>query len=122
MDRREALVKSGSGLGALALVYLLGRDGAASGGEAASANPLAPKPPHFPARATSVISLFMQGGPSQVDSFDPKPELARLDGKPLPASFKSDDLKLQFMSAAGAPEWPSARAMSPASSKCSASR
>ena len=44
----------------------------------------------------------MQGGPSQMDTFDPKPELARLDGQPLPASFKSDDLKLQFMSAAGA--------------------
>src|SRR5262249_57173078 len=49
-----------------------------------------------------VISLFMQGGPSQVDTFDPKPELRRLDGQPLPASFQADDLKLQFMRAAGA--------------------
>ena len=44
----------------------------------------------------------MQGGPSQVDTFDPKPTLHRFDGQPLPDSFKSDDLKLQFMSAAGA--------------------
>ena len=58
--------------------------------------------PRFRPTATRVISLFMQGGPSQMDSFDPKPELQKLDGQPLPASFKSDDLKLQFMSAAGA--------------------
>ena len=108
LTRREALVKSGSGLGAISLAYLLGRDGALASSAGASAvaskqtNPLASKSPNFPARATSVISLFMQGGPAQMDSFDPKSELQRLDGKPLPESFKSDDLKLQFMSAAGA--------------------
>jgi hypothetical protein len=104
LNRREALVKSGSGLGAIALAYLLGRDSAslAQGAAHASTDPLAPRRPHVPARATSVISLFMQGGPAHMDSFDPKPELSRLDGQPLPASFKSDDLKLQFMSAAGA--------------------
>lgn len=107
LTRREALVKSGSGLGAIALGYLLGqqeaRAASSTGAIAAQGiNPLAPKTPHFPAKARSVISLFMQGGPAQMDSFDPKNELQRLDGKPLPASFKSDDLKLQFMSAAGA--------------------
>jgi hypothetical protein len=106
MSRREALVTSGNGLGAIALAYLLGRDaalGAATpnGGEPL-VNPLASRSPHFPARAKCVISLFMQGGPSHVDAFDPKPELSRLDGQPLPASFKSEDLKLQFMAAAGA--------------------
>jgi hypothetical protein len=96
VSRRELLVKAGSGLGAVALGYLLGRSDVWAG------NPLAPRPPHFSAKARSVISLFMQGGPSQVDTFDPKPELKRLDGKPLPASFQADDLKLQFMRAAGA--------------------
>jgi hypothetical protein len=108
LNRREAIARSGSGLGAMALGFLLSRDGAlaaelsacdATGPE--RANPLAARKPHFPARARAVISLFMQGGPAQMDSFDPKPELQKLDGKPLPASFKSDDLKLQFMSATG---------------------
>jgi hypothetical protein len=107
LTRREALVKSGAGLGAMALAHLIARDGAiaatnVSGSPAIEINPLAVKRPHFQPTARAVISLFMQGGPSQMDTFDPKPELARLDGKPLPDSFKSDDLKLQFMSAAGA--------------------
>jgi hypothetical protein len=106
LTRREALLKSGSGVGAMALAWLLGRDGAraatASGGAGAPhINPLSGKQPHFAPKAKCVISLFMQGGPSQMDTFDPKPELQKLDGKPLPASFKSEDLKLQFMSAAG---------------------
>ena len=51
------------------------------------AGPLAPKPTHFPARAKRVILLFMEGGPSQVDLIDYKPELIRFQGKPIPASF-----------------------------------
>ena len=54
---------------------------------AAPTNPLAPKPPHFKARAKRVIFLFMSGGPSHVDLFDPKPELIRLAGQPIPESF-----------------------------------
>src|SRR4051812_18574195 len=105
LTRRQALVRSGSGLGAIALGFLLERDGVAASSPAMDIqphNPLAPRMPHFAPLARSVISLFMQGGPSQMDSFDPKPELQKLDGKSLPASFKSEDLKLQFMSAAGA--------------------
>jgi hypothetical protein len=106
LTRRQALARSGSGLGAVALGYLLGRDTALvaatrGGASPAGVNPLAPKQPHFQPTAKAVISLFMQGGPSQMDTFDPKSELQKLDGKPLPASFKSDDLKLQFMSATG---------------------
>src|SRR6266853_4015577 len=52
-----------------------------------SSNPLAAKPPHFPAKAKSVIFLFLVGGPSQVDLFDPKPELTKRHGQPLPESF-----------------------------------
>src|SRR5262249_49727972 len=51
---------------------------------ARATNPLAPKPPHFPPRARRVIFLFMNGGPSHVDTFDPKPMLAQQAGKPLP--------------------------------------
>src|SRR5262245_51202508 len=49
------------------------------------ADPLAPKEPHFPAKARHVVHLFMNGGPSQVDTFDPKPALDKLHGQPLPA-------------------------------------
>src|SRR5919206_23931 len=57
---------------------------AAADGVGRSANPLAPRPPHLPAKARSVIFLFMYGGPSQVDTFDYKPRLQRDDGKELP--------------------------------------
>ena len=57
-------------------------------------NPLAAKAPHFPATAKNVIFLFMHGGPSHLDTFDPKPALARLDGQHVPASFGS--VQLQF--------------------------
>src|SRR6476619_8470655 len=77
ISRRQRLQNSAVGFGYLALASLLSN-------ETAAANPLAPKPPHFPARAKRVIFLFMKGGPSQVDTFDPKPLLERDDGKPLP--------------------------------------
>ncbi|MEO8663011.1 MAG: DUF1501 domain-containing protein [Bryobacteraceae bacterium] len=64
---------------------------------ASSSNPLAPKPPHWPAKAKSVIYLFMQGGPSHVDSFDPKPLLQKYDGQPIPPSFDAQGLNLQFI-------------------------
>src|SRR4029450_12693723 len=52
-------------------------------GEPKSVDPLSPKPPHFAPKAKRVIFLFMQGGPSRIDTFDPKPRLTRDDGKPL---------------------------------------
>src|SRR3954465_6411142 len=92
-DRREFLFRSGGGISGLALAYLLERDGllsAAPAGPAdvcaapaAGVNPSAPKPPHFKPRATAVISLFMGGGWSQVDTFDPKPALAKYAGEPI---------------------------------------
>src|SRR5262249_28502485 len=60
-----------------------------------AANPLAPKAPHFAARAKHVIFLFMQGGPSQIDTFDPKPLLNKMHGQPLPPSVIAG-LQLQF--------------------------
>ena len=86
--RREFLNRAGSGLGALALGYLLGQDGRLPPmAAAATVNPLAPKQPHHPPKATSVIWLFMEGGPSHVDLFDPKPMLEKLAGQPMPDSF-----------------------------------
>jgi hypothetical protein len=82
--RREFLWEAGAGFTGVALAALLSDDGFFSRAAAASANPLAPKQPHFPARAKSVIFLFMYGGPSQVDTFDYKPKLYELDGKTVP--------------------------------------
>ncbi len=78
-DRRQFLQRAGAGLGMLALADLLGDRESRAGDE--PADPLAPKPTHIPARAKSVIWLMMEGGPSAVDLFDPKPELDRQDGK-----------------------------------------
>lgn len=90
--RREFLWEAGAGFTSVALAGLLSNDnffnGAMAAEPATDANPLAPKPPHFAAKATSVIFLFMYGGPSHVDTFDHKPELFRLDGKTIPVKTK----------------------------------
>ncbi|HWG44799.1 MAG TPA: DUF1501 domain-containing protein [Gemmataceae bacterium] len=88
-SRRDFLARAGGGLGLLALLDLLERD--AHGAEKATpnlANPLMARRPHAPAPARSVIWCFLDGGPSHLDLFDPKPTLTKLDGKPLPGSFK----------------------------------
>src|SRR5690242_14091083 len=87
LTRRELLTRSGMGFAMLGLAGLMGTEGLlAPPAEAASTlvNPLAPKSPQFPAKAKRVIHLFMNGGPSHVDTFDPKPLLAKYAGKPLP--------------------------------------
>src|SRR5258708_40275985 len=87
LARRELLRRSGIGFGLLGLTSLLALDGRLpSSVRAASpdANPLAPRPPHFPPKAQRVVHLFMNGGPSHVDTFDPKPLLDQYHGKPLP--------------------------------------
>src|SRR4051812_33770666 len=81
-NRREFLSKAGAGLGMLALADLLGGNGLlAADAPTAAVNPLAPRPPQFPAKARAVIWLFMEGAPSAVDIFDPKPELTKRDGR-----------------------------------------
>ncbi len=84
--RREFLNRCGMGMGALGLATLLGDAGMATSASAESSdlNPLAPKKPHFPAKAKHVIHIFLNGGPSHVDTFDPKPALTKYAGKPLP--------------------------------------
>src|SRR5499427_337277 len=96
-SRREMLRRAGLGFGTWALLDLLRRDGFAT----TSNNPLAAKPPHLPARAKQVIFLFMQGGPSHIDTFDPKPTLKKLHGQPLPAGVQKG-LPLQFTKAGAA--------------------
>jgi hypothetical protein len=85
-SRREFLCRAGSGLGGLALGYLMAQDGLAAAVKA-PVNPLEPKKPHHAPKAKSVIFLFMEGGPSHLDLFDPKPALDKLAGKPMPESF-----------------------------------
>src|SRR5437763_13926698 len=77
--RREMLKVCSGGFGMLALAAMLGEEQA----RAAVQSPLGERPPMFPARAKRVIFLFMHGGPSQADTFDPKPPLTRDNGKPL---------------------------------------
>jgi Protein of unknown function (DUF1501). len=94
-SRRKFFRNTAGGIGTIALANLLGGDG--YGAPAAlSADPLAPKPPMFAPKAKNVIFLFMEGGPSQLDLFDPKPELDKWNGKPLPASL-TKDLQLAFI-------------------------
>src|SRR5438105_8610727 len=83
VSRRNVLRGAANGFGAIALEYLLQRRIAA----ATRVNPLAQKPPHFAAKAKSVIFLFMVGAPSHIDTFDPKPALKKYEGQPLPASY-----------------------------------
>jgi hypothetical protein len=84
--RRQLLKHSGTGLGMLGLAGIL-----ADETQGAPANPLAPKVAHFPAKAKHVIHLFMNGGPSQVDTFDPKPSLEKYHGQqPKAAGLKTE--------------------------------
>ncbi len=98
LTRRAFLGRYAGSLGTLALAHLAaaqGPNGPRSGdagarrGSPDPAGPLAPKPPHHPARAKAVICLFQHGGPSQVDLFDPKPELTKRHGQPYPGRVEA---------------------------------
>lgn len=89
-NRRRFLSEVGGGIGMMAMAHLLGEEG-----RAAQQNVLAPKAPHFPAKAKNVIFMFMEGAPSQMDLYDPKPDLVKWSGKPLPDSMASQ-LRLAF--------------------------
>ncbi len=82
-SRRAFLQRAGGGFGALALAGLLQQERMLATPSPTSVNPLAPRPPHFPARAKAVIWLFINGGPSQVDTWDYKPEMERRHGQAL---------------------------------------
>ncbi len=84
LTRRHWLTQAGLGFGAWAMLDLMEREARAAG---TAANPLAAKKPHFEAKAKAVIFLMMAGGPSQMETFDPKPTLDKLSGELMPESF-----------------------------------
>src|SRR6516165_5774174 len=95
-SRRNFLFQAGEGIGGIALAWLLNQDGLlaaparmenACSDSTGISSPFSPKPPHFKPRAKAVISLFMDGGVSHVDTFDPKPALDKYHGQPLPQSM-----------------------------------
>jgi hypothetical protein len=92
-SRRMFLRDCAGGIGTIALANLLGREGRAA---ETQQHPLSPRAPHFAPKAKNVIFLFMEGAPSQMDLFDPKPELRKWHGKPLPTEM-TKDLKLAFI-------------------------
>ncbi len=86
-DRRQFFTSAASGLGGAALSWLLLHEGVLAHDGAASGNPLAPRQPHFPAKAKACIFILPEGAPSHLDLFDPKPKLRELHGQPLPESM-----------------------------------
>jgi hypothetical protein len=102
MSRRQMLWQCANGVGGLALMALMGEKsfaGTVAEKVTAASNPMSPRPPHFPARAKNVIFLHMDGGPSQVDTFDPKPRLQKESGQPFkmkmePTQFNSNGMTL----------------------------
>src|SRR5579872_3522775 len=91
-SRRSFLEQCAGGIGIVALAQLMESEGRAA---PTDVNPLAVKKPHFPPTAKNVIFMFMEGGPSQLDLFDPKPELEKWNGKSLPPEM-TKDLRLAF--------------------------
>src|SRR5690242_8855095 len=83
-SRREVLARTGCGFGLLALADLLAGEARSAEVPDRTAQPLAVRAPHYPARAKRIIFLYMPGGPSHVDLLDPKPRLAVDNGQPLP--------------------------------------
>ena len=112
--RRSFLSQCGAGLGSVALWHVLageGRAGTSRGRGATRAQPLDPKDPHFTPKAKNVIFLFMDGGPSPIDLFDPKPEMKKWEGQALPESMVKG-LKLAFIKPT-AKVWASPRRFKP---------
>jgi uncharacterized protein DUF1501 len=111
--RRSFLQQCAGGLGTIALWHLMDSEGRASdsGSSLPDINPLKPRAPHFTPKAKNVIFLFMEGGPSQLDLFDPKPALSKYDGQSLPPSM-TKDLKLAFIKP-DAKVWSSPRTFTP---------
>src|SRR5687768_13000813 len=93
-SRRHFLAQQSVGIGSLALAWLLNRDAAAAPSKPLLERPtydVRPKPPAQPASARAMISIFMQGGPSHIDLFDPKPELSKRDGEKFDGEIKYDN-------------------------------
>src|SRR5439155_8089762 len=103
ITRRDFLATAASGLGGLAFASLLQSNGLLAANSPlplssrlSTLNPLAVRPPHFAPKAKQCIFLFMEGGTSQVDLFDPKPKLNEMNGKKLPESF-TKNIRFAFL-------------------------
>src|SRR5947208_3834746 len=101
-SRRHFLTSSASGIGLLALASLLRDEGLLAAQDKADVlNPLTPKPPHFAPKAKACICIYLEGAPSQIDLFDPKPKLNALHGQPLPESM-TKNVRFAFLQKATA--------------------
>src|SRR5436189_2664802 len=87
LNRRDFLTSTASGIGGLALASILGADGLLAQAAPGVTDPLTPKLPHFPAKVRQCIFIYMEGGVSQLDLFDPKRKLAELNGQKIPESL-----------------------------------
>src|SRR5262245_3182866 len=86
-SRRNFLATTASGVGTLALASLLNDDGLLAAESVKSADPMAPRSSHFPGKAKACICFYLEGAPSQIDLWDPKPKLNELNGQKLPESM-----------------------------------
>ena len=91
--RRDFLTRLGMGFGAVACTQLLETTAAADASPALPSGPLSPKAPPLPAKVKRVVHFFLNGGPSHLDTFDPKPALAKYAGKPLPTGHLPTERK-----------------------------
>ena len=101
LTRREMLIRMGTGLPAMGLAALMADAGlltpaAEAAGRAGSGSPLAPQPAHFPGKAKHVIHIYLNGGPSQVDTFDPKPLLQKMSGQQIPTGNLTTERKTGY--------------------------
>jgi hypothetical protein len=87
LTRRQFFSRCALGLGSIALASMMKEQELFGASAGPALNPMAIKPPHFPAKAKNIIYLFMAGGPSQLELFDHKPKLQELNGQPIPDSF-----------------------------------
>lgn len=111
-NRRHFLTSSANGAGLLALASLMAKDQARADSPPSSANPLTPKPPHFEPKAKACIVIYLEGGPSQMDLFDPKPKLNELHGQKLPDSM-TKNVRFAFIQKEGARIYGSPRKFAP---------
>src|SRR5688500_16223764 len=108
LNRRELLARLGTGLPMAGLAALMADAGMlaspaeagvkppAASRDARSADPLAPRPSHFPGKAKHIIHIYLNGGPSQVDTFDPKPVLQKYNGQQLPTGHLTTERKTGY--------------------------
>src|ERR1700688_3936178 len=100
-SRRDFLTSSASGVGLLALASLFKEQGLLAADVPDASNPLAPKAPHFAPKAKACICIYLEGAPSQLDLFDPKPKLNELHGQKLPESM-TKNVRFAFIQKEGA--------------------